>query len=313
MKRLADALVAGTALLALSPLLLTIAGLVRLRLGAGGIFFHQRRLGLDGEVFEALKFRTMRPPDAARGLLSDEARLTPFGRRLRSTSLDELPGLLNVVRGDMSLVGPRPLLPEYLERYSEDQTYRLDVLPGLTGLAQVSGRNTLSWDDRFDLDLEYIRMRGPLLDLRILMATVPKVLRSEGISEQGHVTNSVFFGPRRIGEHAIRPVADAGELRFEIVHRPSGTAVAECSLVRTGETTADLGIDVLPGAADPELIRARAAEMMLGIARAHAVETVQYESTGSSVPSQLPPRLGFLRVAVDGRAIDVRTLGKVER
>ena len=138
------------------------------------------------------KFRTMRPLDPARGWATDADRLTPLGRRLRALSLDELPSLWNVIRGDMSLVGPRPLLMEYLDRYTPEQAQRHDVRPGLTGLAQVSGRNALSWEDKFRLDVEYVKAESLRLDLRILAMTVRSVLRREGISAEGQATMVEF-------------------------------------------------------------------------------------------------------------------------
>ena len=177
-----------------APLLAIVAMLVRRSLGRP-VLFRQQRIGLGDRPFELLKFRTMseeRAPDGS--LLPDHARLTPFGRRLRSTSLDELPELLNVLRGEMSLVGPRPLLVRYLPRYSAHHRERHSVLPGLTGLAQVSGRNALSWPARLDLDVEYARRNSLWLDLRVLFRTARIVLRREGISASGEATMAEFTG-----------------------------------------------------------------------------------------------------------------------
>ncbi|QFQ30673.1 sugar transferase [Janibacter melonis] len=161
------------------------------------ILFRQRRPGLHGEAFEMVKFRTMIAPDPERGLVTDEQRLTKVGAFLRSTSIDELPTLWNIVKGDMSLVGPRPLLMQYLERYTDEQARRHEVRPGLTGLAQVNGRNNISWEDRFAYDVEYVESRSMLMDLRILLRTVRQVLRRDGISAEGHATMSEFMGSRR--------------------------------------------------------------------------------------------------------------------
>lgn len=178
----------------LLPVGLLLAGLVRLRLGSP-VLFRQVRPGLDAEPFTLYKLRTMRDLRDARGdLLPDEERLTPLGRFLRRTSLDELPTLWNVLRGDMSLVGPRPLLLEYLPRYSPEQARRHEVRPGITGWAQVHGRNTLSWEEKFERDLWYVDRLSFALDLRILGRTLLSVLRREGISAEGHATMPPFRG-----------------------------------------------------------------------------------------------------------------------
>ncbi len=194
LKRPLDAALAALALLALSPLFLGIALGVRSALGRP-ILFRQRRPGLHGAPFEILKFRTMRDALDGRGTpLPDAERLTRLGRFLRATSLDELPELVNVLRGEMSLVGPRPLLMEYLPRYSPEQRRRHDVRPGITGWAQVHGRNTVRWDDRFRLDVWYVDHLGFALDLQILLRTIRLVLRREGISARGHATMPPFQG-----------------------------------------------------------------------------------------------------------------------
>ena len=176
------------------PLLLLVGVAVRIRLGSP-VFFRQRRAGLDDRAFDLVKFRTMTDGrDAAGNLLPDELRLTAFGRRLRATSLDELPELLNVLRGDMSLVGPRPLLVQYLPLYSEHHRRRHRVRPGITGLAQVSGRNALSWPERFDLDVQYVDNASLRLDLRLLAKTLRAVLAPSGISAAGAATMPYFTG-----------------------------------------------------------------------------------------------------------------------
>ncbi len=194
MKRAFDILVSLTGLLVLSPLLGILAIVVARKLGRP-VLFRQPRPGLHGEVFELAKFRTMTDArDATGELLPDGDRLTPFGKWLRSTSLDELPTLINVLRGDMSVVGPRPLLVEYLPRYSEKHARRHDVRPGFTGWAQVKGRNALSWPDRFDLDVWYVEHQSFLLDLKIILMTVSTVLKREGVSAENHATMPKFMG-----------------------------------------------------------------------------------------------------------------------
>ncbi|WP_091230753.1 sugar transferase [Microbacterium sp. 3J1] len=191
LKRLLDAAGAAVALVALSPVILVTALFVAVNLGRP-VIFSQPRPGRGGRVFTLYKFRSMRGVDAARGHITDEQRLTRFGRLLRASSLDELPSLWNVFRGDMSFVGPRPLLVEYLERYTPEQARRHDVRPGITGLAQVSGRNAVAWDDRFRLDVHYVDRRSLALDAKVLVATVRSVIRREGISAEGHATMRKF-------------------------------------------------------------------------------------------------------------------------
>jgi len=197
LKRAGDVLASALALLLLSPLLLVLALIIRIRLGAP-VLFRQQRPGKDGKPFELVKFRTMsdaRDPEG--NLLPDEQRLTPLGRRLRRFSLDEWPQLWNVLKGDMSLVGPRPLLMEYLGRYSAEQARRHLVKPGITGWAQINGRNAVSWEERFRLDVWYVDHWSLWLDLRILAATVWLVLRGKGISWEGHATMPKFMGTER--------------------------------------------------------------------------------------------------------------------
>lgn len=193
-KRLIDvALVVGSSPFWV-PLMLVVALFVRRRIGSP-VFFRQVRPGLHDLPFQLLKFRTMRDANAADGRpLPDAERLTAFGKVLRATSLDELPELLNVLRGDMSLVGPRPLLPQYVERYSVVHRRRHAVRPGLTGLAQVSGRNALTWTERFDLDVRYVAECSLRLDIQILVATIRTVFRRDGISAPGEATMSEFTG-----------------------------------------------------------------------------------------------------------------------
>ncbi|MBO9325457.1 MAG: sugar transferase [Roseiflexus sp.] len=194
LKRVFDLCVASIALVTLAPLLLILATLVRIRLGAP-VIFRQQRPGLHGRPFTMLKFRSMtNARDAEGNLLPDEQRLTPFGRFLRSSSLDELPELINVIRGDMSLVGPRPLLMEYLDRYTPEQMRRHEVRPGITGWAQVNGRNAISWDQKLTLDVWYVDHLSFWLDLRILALTIWRVAQRDGISQHGCATTTIFQG-----------------------------------------------------------------------------------------------------------------------
>jgi lipopolysaccharide/colanic/teichoic acid biosynthesis glycosyltransferase len=196
MTRLFDILLASVSFIVLALPLLLLAILIRFQLGTP-IFFKQIRPGLHAKPFEMIKFRTMIDAYSANGaLLPDSERLTSFGSFLRSSSLDELPELWNVLKGDMSLVGPRPLLMEYLPLYSSPQARRHEVRPGITGWAQVNGRNTLSWDEKFALDVWYVDNRSFWLDLKILLMTVKKVLLREGISGGGEVTMSKFTGSK---------------------------------------------------------------------------------------------------------------------
>lgn len=194
MKKILDFSTSFFCLVLLSPILLIVALLVRLKLGSP-ILFTQDRPGLDGQVFKMMKFRTMLDDkDKAGNLLPDEQRMTKFGAFLRSTSLDELPGLFNVLKGDMSLVGPRPLLVQYLPLYSSEQARRHNVRPGITGWAQVNGRNAISWEEKFKLDVWYVDNQSFWLDFKILLLTVKKVFVREGISSNSHVTIEPFKG-----------------------------------------------------------------------------------------------------------------------
>lgn len=192
-KRAFDVIVAGTALVVSAPLIAMLAIVVALRLGRP-ILFRQNRPGRDGEIFELIKFRTMLNPNPARGIVSNDQRMTPLGSRLREWSVDELPSLWNILRGDMSLVGPRPLLIDYLPRYSPEQARRHRVRPGLTGLAQVNGRNALDWESRFELDVHYVDHRSWCLDVQILGQTVRKVIQRDGVTSQGFVVGAPFQG-----------------------------------------------------------------------------------------------------------------------
>ncbi|ASQ46403.1 sugar transferase [Legionella clemsonensis] len=193
-KRIFDILFSGAVLLIMSPLILIIGFLIRYNLGTP-IFFYQSRPGQHSKIFKIIKFRTMKDATNVQGeLLPDEQRLTRLGRFLRSTSLDELPQLWNVLMGQMSLVGPRPLLVEYLPLYNSEQRRRHEVKPGITGLAQVSGRNALKWEDKFKLDVWYVDNQTFWLDIKILFLTLKKVLIRDGITSEGNATAKKFEG-----------------------------------------------------------------------------------------------------------------------
>lgn len=193
-KRILDIILSFLALVILSPLLILTAFLIRIKLGEP-VFFKQLRPGKNEKIFGILKFRTMTDAKDENGNLSpDEIRLTRFGQFLRSTSIDELPELLNILNGDMSIVGPRPLLVQYLERYNEEQKHRHDVKPGLTGLAQVNGRNGITWEEKFHYDLEYVKNITFYGDCKIIFQTVMKVFGREGISSTTSVTMEEFKG-----------------------------------------------------------------------------------------------------------------------
>lgn len=193
-KRLMDFTVALILLVSLFPILILVAVLVRVKLG-GPVIFSQQRPGLNGKIFKMYKFRSMTNETDNQGqLLPDEIRLTKFGRMLRATSLDELPELINILKGDMSLVGPRPLLIEYLPLYNEEQAKRHNVRPGITGWAQVNGRNAISWPEKFQLDVWYVENQSLILDFKILFMTFYKVIKKEGITADGEATTSFFKG-----------------------------------------------------------------------------------------------------------------------
>lgn len=193
-KRIQDLICALLALIVLSPIMIITAILVKRRLGSP-VLFIQERPGKDGEIFKLYKFRTMIPPKT--GIIvpeQDVDRLTPFGEKLRATSLDELPELFNIIKGDMAIVGPRPLLVQYLERYSPKQARRHEVRPGITGLAQVRGRNSISWEEKFEWDVKYVDHITFLKDWKIIFETIKIVLKHEGINAAGEATMSEFMG-----------------------------------------------------------------------------------------------------------------------
>lgn len=197
-KRPQDFVCALLAIIVLSPVMLITAILVRIKLGSP-VLFKQKRPGRNGKIFEIYKFRTMTDQRDKNGvLLPDEVRLTKFGKKLRSTSLDELPELFNIIKGDMSVVGPRPLMPKYMTRYNDHQARRHEVRPGFTGLAQVHGRNSISWEDKFDWDVKYVDHITFLIDWEIIFSTVKTVLKHEGITSDTSVTMEEFMGSERV-------------------------------------------------------------------------------------------------------------------
>ena len=197
MKRLLDIIVASIALIFLSPIFLIVAYKVRKNLGSP-IFFYQERPGKNGQIFKMMKFRSMKDAfDKEGNPLPDDQRITPFGHKLRATTLDEMPQLINVLKGDMSIVGPRPQLCEFMEHYTPEQMRRHEVKPGMTGLAQVSGRNNLSWEEKFELDAKYVDTHSILLDLKIMFKTVEVILKKEGINAPDQEVGAVRFSSQQ--------------------------------------------------------------------------------------------------------------------
>ena len=200
MKRLVDILIASIALILLSPIFFIVAYKVRKNLGSP-IFFYQERPGKNGKLFRMMKFRSMKDAfDNEGNLLPDEQRITPFGHKLRSTTLDEMPQLINVLKGEMSIVGPRPQLSEFVEHYTPHQMRRHEVRPGMTGLAQVSGRNNLSWEEKFDLDVEYVDTHSTLLDFKIMFKTLEVMLKKEGINAPDQAVGATRFSSNESSE-----------------------------------------------------------------------------------------------------------------
>lgn len=197
LKRLVDIIIALSALILLMPVFLIVIYKVRKNLGSP-VFFLQERPGKDGKLFKMIKFRSMKDAvDQEGNILPDEERITPFGQKLRSTTLDEMPQLINVLKGDMSIVGPRPQLPDFLEYYTPEQMRRHEVRPGMTGLAQVSGRNNLSWEEKFDLDVQYVNTQSLWLDFKIMFKTAEVMLKKEGINAPDQAVGaSRFTGSR---------------------------------------------------------------------------------------------------------------------
>ena len=200
MKRLVDILIAFIALILLSPIFFIVAYKVRRNLGSP-IFFYQERPGKNAKLFRMIKFRSMKDAfDKEGNLLPDDQRITPFGHKLRSTTLDEMPQLINVLKGDMSIVGPRPQLSEFVEHYTPHQMRRHEVRPGMTGLAQVSGRNNLSWEEKFDLDVQYVDTHSMLLDFKIMLKTVEVMLKKEGINAPNQAVGAARFSSNEPSE-----------------------------------------------------------------------------------------------------------------
>ena len=196
-KRMLDFILSLIALIVLSPLMIIIGILVRIKLGRP-VIFKQKRPGKNEKIFTLYKFRTMTDEKDEQGnLLADEKRLTKFGKFLRSTSLDELPELINIIKGDMAIVGPRPLLVEYLPLYNEEQKHRHDIKPGLTGLAQISGRNAIQWEEKFKEDIEYVNNITFIQDTKIILKTFIKVFKKDGINQEGNATMKKFEGTKK--------------------------------------------------------------------------------------------------------------------
>ncbi|MFF8893520.1 sugar transferase [Brevibacterium casei] len=235
LKRAIDVAGAGLGLVALAPVIAVVAGLVLVAHGAP-VIFTQERVTQGNRIFRLKKFRSMRPFDPERGWTSDSARLTALGRFIRATSLDELPSLWNILVGDMSLIGPRPLTTEYLPLYTPEQLRRHAVRGGLSGLAQVSGRNALSWDERFDLDVEYVETMSLRTDLRILLRTVLTVFRREGVSHPGSATMISFGGSMRSELVEFEQIARTRELTQWMARTRNGERVGLCEMVGTGES-----------------------------------------------------------------------------
>jgi lipopolysaccharide/colanic/teichoic acid biosynthesis glycosyltransferase len=253
-KRTLDALTAACALVVLAPVLGVVWILVRVTLGRPALFV-QERVTLGGRRFRLRKFRTMRHADPARGRITDEQRLTAAGRLLRASSLDELPSLWNILVGDMSLVGPRPLPTRYLPLYSPEQHLRHSVRAGLTGLAQVRGRNNVPWDERLELDQRYVLLLGPVLDARIFLRTFATVLSREGVTEADHATSTDFAGPLRSPRLRLEPVG----LPVRVLRAAAGHDAAGGHGVATGHgaaagygAAADRGAAAAPRAFAPE-------------------------------------------------------------
>ncbi|WP_156913895.1 sugar transferase [Brevibacterium album] len=296
-KRLLDALAAGTALVLLSPLLLVVWVLVLVMLGRPALFV-QERVTLGGRRFPLRKFRTMRPEDPARGWVSEESRLTAFGRGLRASSLDELPSLWNILVGDMSLIGPRPLPSRYLPLYSPEQSGRHRVRAGLTGLAQVSGRNGVPWDERLELDQRYVLLCGPLLDLWIFLRTFATVLSRDGVTEAGHATSTDYPGPmhtprlRLVPRHAAEAAAVLPAPGAEwTALTPEEEPVARCGLMVLGDAPARVLLEPSAnlrtlGGEQRSALLAEALALVLSRARAAGCETAELRFAARTSDSQ---------------------------
>lgn len=248
-KRILDCVGAVLGMLVLSPVLLIVAILVLCFHGAP-VIFEQERITKDARVFRLLKFRSMRPEDPSRGWVTDEDRLTRFGRCLRASSLDELPSLWNVLVGDLSLIGPRPLMPDLLPLYTTRQRRRHSLRCGLSGLAQVSGRNSLSWDDKFDLDVEYVEQVSFRLDLRILLRTIGTVFGRQGVTKEGEATTDSYGGTLRSALVSFEQISRHRKNIRWYVHSLDSRRLGACEMVEVDERTLKIGFDQDPSVAE---------------------------------------------------------------
>lgn len=266
-KRMLDILVALIALVVFSPLIVVVGVLVLLFHGSP-IFFTQERVTKSERVFRLWKFRSMRSADLERGLVSDGQRITRFGRLLRSSSLDELPSLWNILCGDMSLIGPRPLPIRYLPHYSDEQRRRHQVRGGLSGLAQVSGRNRVRWDERFDLDVEYVNTVSLGLDLRIFMRTIGIVLRADGISQDGEVTAENFGGTLKSDLLVFDQLTRTESVSTWAVSSTAGEEIGCCEMSATDENAVLIRFDASSEAAENIDIRREVLRLLTNRVRA---------------------------------------------
>ena len=266
-KRMLDLIGASLALVVLSPVFIVVAVLVTVFLGRP-IFFTQQRVTKSEKVFRLWKFRTMLNADSARGLVSDAQRLTRFGRLLRSSSLDELPSLWNIVRGEMSFIGPRPLPTHYLPHYSPQQRRRHLVRGGLSGLAQVGGRNQVRWDDRFDLDVEYVDTASLAVDLRIVLRTIRIVLCADGISQDGEATADNFGGTLKSDLLVFDDEVRTEVARTWSVRSPDGSEVGRCDISVADDDTVVIRFDAHPDAETDVEVRREVVRLVTNRARA---------------------------------------------
>ena len=301
-KRLLDVLGALLGLLVLSPLIAGISLLVLTFHGAPVIFV-QDRATKGARVFQLRKFRSMRPVDPQRGWVTDEDRLTAFGRLLRSTSLDELPSLWNVLIGDMSLIGPRPLTTDYLQLYTPEQARRHQVRGGLSGLCQVSGRNELSWDEKFDLDIEYVDTMSFTLDLRILLRTFTAVVSRQGITTENEVTAQSYGGSLRSDLVVFRPNVTGKDRSRWTVETPAGQYLGWCSMLTSGDRSQMIRFHPEPAAAAGQDIQALYTEvlrLLLNRARSSDAEfAVCSAASLSPAEVQLYAQAGFRQLPND--------------
>ena len=295
-KRVLDVLGALVTLIVVSPVLIVICVLILLFLGAP-IFFHQERVTKDERVFQLWKFRSMRNPDPERGLVSDGQRMTRFGRLLRSSSLDELPSLWNVLCGDMSLIGPRPLPTRYLPHYSDQQRRRHQVRGGLSGMAQISGRNRVRWDDRFDLDVEYVDTVSFGVDLRILIRTIRIVLRADGISQDGEVTAENFGGTLKSGLVVFDQRSRTETITTWSVSSSDGHEIGCCEISVMSEQALLIRFDDCTES-DPDIeIRREVVRLLTNRTRATEAEFAVCAVRADSVDRSVLTEAGFKEIA----------------